>query len=66
MDHALIQDMPTPAYARLNPPRDDLSDREVLECRMWARRHYQPGQPINRFWHPAVIEECIRMNEQAA
>ena len=57
----LIQDMPAPAYSRVTPPRDNLTPDEVRECQVWAQTHYTAGQPINKWWHPAVIAECLRI-----
>lgn len=58
----LIQDMPAHVFARLTPPREDLTPEEEQECREWARENYTAGNPINRWWHPFVIDECLRMN----
>ena len=43
----------------------DLSPEEIVVFRQWARDNYTPGQPINPMWHPVVVTECRRMNEDA-
>lgn len=37
---------------------------DVLSARQWARRHYPPGSPIDRTWHPDTIRECHRINAE--
>lgn len=63
-DHLISKTMPTPGYAIINPPRTDLTEKEHQENREWARQHYRPGQPINAYWHPSVIAECLTINEE--
>lgn len=41
----------------------DLSPEEVEVFRQWARDNYTPGEPIESYWHPVVVTECRRINE---
>jgi len=43
----------------------ELDPKEVAEFRKWARENYLPFTPINGTWHPAVQEECVKMNKAA-
>lgn len=43
----------------------DLSHEEVIEFCKWAQDHYTPGTPINPLYHPVIVQECRRINEQA-
>lgn len=42
----------------------DLNNQEVMEFRQWARDNYVIGSPISTLWHPVVVDECNRMNEE--
>jgi hypothetical protein len=42
-----------------------LDAAEEAEFRQWARENYTPFSPIARVWHPAVQDECRRMNAEA-
>lgn len=42
-----------------------LNEAEFAEFRQWARNNYDPGAEINPLWHPAIREECERMNAEA-
>ena len=39
-----------------------LTVEETREFQQWARANYKPFTPISGIWHPAVQEECVRMN----
>lgn len=40
----------------------EISPAEETAFRQWARENYAKGDPINPLWHPAVREECARIN----
>jgi hypothetical protein len=40
----------------------DLSEEEEAAFREWARQNYEPFQPISGLWHPAVQDECVKIN----
>lgn len=42
----------------------ELDETEEQEFRQWARDNYQPGQPIEKLWHPVVRDECALINEE--
>lgn len=42
-----------------------LSPEEEKTFRQYARDHYEIFSPINGVWHPAVQDECRKMNEEA-
>jgi len=39
----------------------DLSPAEDRQFREWARENYKPGEDINPCWHPAVQDECCKI-----
>lgn len=39
----------------------ELNDQEELEFRQWARDNWKLGDEINELWHPIVIDEIKRM-----
>lgn len=41
-----------------------LTAEEEGPYRQWARDNYKRLQPILGIWHPAVQEECTRMNAE--
>ncbi len=43
----------------------NLSPEEVVDFHKWAQDNYTPGDPISPVWHPTVVAECVRMNEQS-
>ena len=43
----------------------NLSMRERVEYRKWARVNYYPFSPIDGTWHPVVQRECVEINEEA-
>ena len=44
----------------------DLSEEEEAAFREWARQNYKPFTPINGTWHPAVQDECVKINANAS
>jgi len=40
----------------------DLTEKEALEFRQWARDNYKEQDPIKGIWHPVVQDECVRIN----
>jgi hypothetical protein len=41
-----------------------LDPEETKEFRKWARDNYVISTPINKVWHPAIQEECHKMNRE--
>jgi len=41
-----------------------LTLEEDKEFREWARGNYSPYTPISGMWHPAVQEECSKINRE--
>jgi len=46
----------TPTYFR------ELQEKEEKEFRQWARDNYEINGLISSLWHPAVQDECKKMN----
>ena len=44
----------------------ELSKEEENEFREWARINYASGSEISTLWHPAVQDECNKMNQEKA
>jgi hypothetical protein len=44
----------------------ELSPEEEVVFRQWARENYTPGDPISPLWHPVIVTECRRINEDAS
>lgn len=44
----------------------ELPPHEKAYFRAWARENYKPFSEISGLWHPAVIDECARINQQAS
>ncbi len=42
----------------------ELTTKEEIEFRQWARENYIPKTLINPLWHPIVVEECIIINKE--
>jgi hypothetical protein len=42
-----------------------LDDEETDAFEQWARENYTAGDDVNPFWHPAVRNECKRINAEA-
>ena len=42
-----------------------LDDKETEEFKQWARDNYKAGEPVSELWHPAVRDECKRINESS-
>ena len=40
----------------------ELNDKEMADFQRWARENYEIGAEISELWHPAVRDECERMN----
>jgi hypothetical protein len=41
-----------------------LTPEQEARFRKWARENYQIYEPIQGVWHPAVQDECVRMNAE--
>lgn len=41
-----------------------LSSEEEEKFKQWARDNYKPFDNINTAWHPAVQEECAKINRE--
>jgi alpha-ketoglutarate-dependent taurine dioxygenase len=41
-----------------------LTPEEEARFRQWARENYQTYEPILGVWHPAVQDECVKMNTE--
>ncbi len=37
---------------------------EELRLRRWARENYVPAEQRNRSWHPVILEEMLRKDEE--
>ena len=42
----------------------ELNNDEEAEFRAWARDNYTPGEKVKACWHPALRDECRKMNEE--
>lgn len=42
----------------------ELSKKETVEFKKWARENYKPGDVIETVWHPEVQKECRKINER--
>jgi hypothetical protein len=42
----------------------DLDPEEEKEMKKWARENYTRMSPIKGVWHPAVQQECAKMNAE--
>jgi len=42
-----------------------LGPDEEPEFRQWARDNYQPGDQISDLWHPVVVDECNKINQES-
>jgi hypothetical protein len=40
----------------------ELGPEEEEQFRQWARDNYCPFSEINGVWHPAVVDECAKIN----
>jgi hypothetical protein len=43
----------------------DVDVIEELRLRRWAREHYVPVDERSRSWHPIVLEEMSRKDQEA-
>lgn len=41
-----------------------LDSEEEKSFRQWARDNYKVGEPISGVWHPAVQDECVKINTE--
>lgn len=41
-----------------------LTAEQETKFRAWAREHYQPNSEISEVWHPAVQDECQKINTE--
>jgi hypothetical protein len=37
---------------------------EELRLRRWARENYVPSEQRSRSWHPVILEEMLRKDEE--
>jgi hypothetical protein len=37
---------------------------EELRLRRWARENYVPAEQRSRSWHPVILEEMLRKDEE--
>ena len=37
---------------------------EELKLRNWARQNYVPSEQRHRSWHPVILEEMVRKDEE--
>ena len=42
----------------------DVDFIEELRLRRWAREHYVPVEERNRAWHPIVLDEMLRKDDE--
>ena len=42
----------------------ELEKEEEERFRKWARKNYEPLEPISGVWHPVVQDECRKMNQE--
>jgi hypothetical protein len=42
----------------------ELTEREKLKFKAWARENYKLCEDIKGIWHPVVQAECVKMNEE--
>jgi hypothetical protein len=43
-----------------------LTGAEEQEFRDWARETHKPGSIVNPLWHPAVRDECFKIDSEWA
>jgi hypothetical protein len=43
----------------------NLSPEQEKDFRNWARENYKPGEEVCSAWHPVVVDECKKMNEES-
>lgn len=44
----------------------ELNDEQERDFRKWARDNYKPDEEICPAWHPVVVDECKKINEEDA
>lgn len=42
----------------------DVDPVEEMRMRTWARRHYTPAQDRDENWHPVVLDEMVRKDQE--
>ena len=42
----------------------DVDPVEEIRMRTWARRHYAPAQDRDENWHPVVLDEMFRKDQE--
>lgn len=42
----------------------DLNDQEEADFRKWARDNYEAFTEISTLWHPIVVDECEKINNE--
>ncbi|MFL5341749.1 MAG: hypothetical protein ACJ8F7_16515 [Gemmataceae bacterium] len=42
----------------------DVDFIEELRLRRWAREHYVPADERNQAWHPIILEEMLRKDDE--
>jgi hypothetical protein len=42
----------------------ELSPEETLIFQKWARDNYKPFSDIRGIWHPVIVRECAKINEE--
>ncbi len=43
----------------------DLDSKEEVAFKQWARENYKPFDEIEGVWHPVVVAECAKINQEA-
>lgn len=43
----------------------ELNSEEEVTFKQWARKNYKPFGDIKGSWHPAVVAECAKINQEA-
>ncbi len=43
----------------------ELDSEEEVAFKQWARENYKPFGDIKGSWHPAVVAECAKINQEA-
>tara|TARA_R110002020_G_scaffold125729_1_gene283075 strand:- start:72 stop:242 length:171 start_codon:yes stop_codon:yes gene_type:complete len=45
---------------------EDLSPKQEVEFKAWARANYKPLTPIKGVWHPIIQAECAKINNETS
>jgi hypothetical protein len=43
---------------------EEVDPVEEMKLRTWARRHYAPTEQRDDSWHPVVLDEMLRKDEE--